>query len=105
VDSLPYWAGTAVAHVAYGAAAAMPLPFVMRRSSAGLAAVYGLAVWAASYLGWLPLLGIQTFPTRHPLRRTAAMIAAHVVWAVTTTGLLGAPRRQPAVWLEGPVRP
>ena len=42
--------------------------------------LYGLAVWAGSYLGLLPALGIMSPATDHPLRRTALMIAAHLVW-------------------------
>lgn len=41
---------------------------------------YGLAMWAGSYLGLLPALGILTPATRHTARRTGLMIAAHVVW-------------------------
>jgi hypothetical protein len=40
----------------------------------------GLGVWTASYLGVLPALGILRPATEHPARRTALMIAAHVVW-------------------------
>lgn len=106
VDTLPYWAATALSHVAYGAAAALPMPLLMRRPSALRAALYGVGVWVASYAGWLPLLGIHTFPTQHPVRRTAAMIAGHIVWALVTAGLLALsqPRRR-SVWLEGPEGP
>ncbi|MCA1636528.1 MAG: hypothetical protein LC802_23280 [Acidobacteria bacterium] len=41
-----------------------------------------MAVWAGSYLGWLPAAGILRPATEHPPRRTALMIAAHVVWGV-----------------------
>ena len=41
---------------------------------------YGLAVWAGSYLGLLPGLGILTPATRHRARRNLLMIAAHLVW-------------------------
>lgn len=41
---------------------------------------YGLAVWAGSYLGFLPALGLLTPATQHPPRRNALMLAAHVVW-------------------------
>lgn len=41
---------------------------------------FGLAVWAGSYLGWLPAAGILRPATEHPPRRTALMIAAHAVW-------------------------
>lgn len=40
----------------------------------------GLAVWTGSYLGWIPLMGILTPATKHPLRRNVLMIIAHVIW-------------------------
>jgi uncharacterized membrane protein YagU involved in acid resistance len=43
----------------------------------------GVALWTASYLGWLPALGILPPATRHPWRRNLLMILAHVVWGVT----------------------
>ena len=54
---------------------------------------YGLAVWASSYLGWLPATGLYRSPGREPKRRHAMMIGAHVVWGavlgVLTEQLLG----------------
>src|SRR5688500_16069391 len=44
---------------------------------------FGLAVWAGSYLGWLPAAGILAPATKHPARRNALMIAAHLVWGAT----------------------
>jgi len=43
----------------------------------------GLALWAGSYLGWLPAVGILRPATRHPWRRNLLMILAHLVWGVT----------------------
>jgi uncharacterized membrane protein YagU involved in acid resistance len=45
--------------------------------------VYGLGVWAMSYLGWIPAARILTPAHRHPLRRNLLMIAAHIVWGLT----------------------
>jgi hypothetical protein len=42
--------------------------------------LFGLGVWAGSYVGWLPALNILKPVEEHPPRRTALMIAAHVVW-------------------------
>lgn len=42
--------------------------------------IFGLGVWAGSYLGLLPGLGILKPATEHPMRRNLLMIAAHVVW-------------------------
>src|SRR5207253_7485740 len=71
------------AHFAYGAATgtlyAAVVPALPRAPLAtGMA--YGLAVWAGSYLGLLPALGILRPATEHPPRRTALMITAHLVW-------------------------
>lgn len=43
----------------------------------------GLALWAGSYLGWLPALGILQSAMQHPWRRNLLMIVAHIVWGVT----------------------
>lgn len=72
------------AHFAYGAATGAL--YAALRPGGGIAAGagYGLLVWAASYLGWIPGLAILEPATRHPLRRNGLMLAAHVVWGATT---------------------
>jgi hypothetical protein len=80
------------AHFAYGAAAgAVYAPLAARMGFSPMAggALYGLTVWAGSYLGLLPAIGILRPATQHPARRTALMIAAHVVWGATTGALIG----------------
>ena len=81
-------AATWVSHFAYGAACGALYGAVTgERAGAhpALAGVgFGLAVWAGSYLGWLPAAGIISPATEHPARRNALMIAAHVVWGATT---------------------
>ncbi|HYP52071.1 MAG TPA: DUF1440 domain-containing protein [Pyrinomonadaceae bacterium] len=83
---------TLAAHFAYGAGAGalygplarqVPLPPVVS------GAAYGLAVWAGSYLGWLPAAGLLAPATEHPARRTALMIAAHLVWGASAGALVG----------------
>jgi len=74
---------TALAHFGYGAAAGTmyaPLARVVPLPAAIKGIVFGLIVWATSYLGLLPALGILRPATKQPLRRTALMIIAHVVW-------------------------
>ncbi len=39
-----------------------------------------MVVWGVSYLGLLPGLGILSSAKDHPARRSALMIAAHLVW-------------------------
>ena len=45
-------------------------------------ALTGLGVWAGSYLGWLPLLGILPSARWHPWRRNLLMIVAHIIWGL-----------------------
>jgi len=46
-------------------------------------ALAGVALWMASYLGWLPAMGLLPSATHHPWRRNLLMIVAHVIWGVT----------------------
>jgi hypothetical protein len=83
-------AATFAAHFSYGAAAGAvygPCCQYIGRPGVASGIVHGLAVWSGSYLGLLPALGILPPATRHPLRRNALMIAAHVVWGAALGGL------------------
>lgn len=77
------------AHLGYGAlcgALFAPLATKLRAVPAPAAGVaYALTVWAVSYLGWVPALGIMPPAHRDRPGRPAAMIAAHVVFG----GVLG----------------
>jgi hypothetical protein len=73
--------GTAIGTVYALTASKLPFGPVVNGS------LFGLAVWAGSYLGWIPALGILSPATEHPPRRTALMIIAHLIWG-SATGLL-----------------
>ncbi|MDB5294329.1 MAG: hypothetical protein JWO31_312, partial [Phycisphaerales bacterium] len=71
------------AHFAFGAAAGaayaatagrLPGPPAVKGSA------FGVGVWAASYLGWLPAVGLLPPATEESARRNLIMIGAHVVW-------------------------
>ncbi len=77
-----------VAHFGYGAAcgaiygATKPiLPADAR--IAGL--LFGEAVWAVSYLGYVPALGLYPWPKDDSKSRMAVMIAAHAIYGMATT--------------------
>ena len=79
-----------LSHFSYGAAAGVIYAALARNISppplpAGIA--FGLGVWAISYLGLLPAAGILRPATKHPPRRNALMLTAHVVWG-SVLGLL-----------------
>jgi len=92
-DALGQGGGRAAAlalHFAVGAAAGAlygPLAHSLRPPPVLGGVAYGLAVWTTGYLGILPALGALRPATEHPPRRTALMIAAHVVWGAAL-GLL-----------------
>ena len=77
---------TTVSHFGYGAATGVlysplskkvPLPAVVK------GVLFGLFIWAASYLGLLPMIGMSASGHREPVRRNLMMIAAHAVWGAT----------------------
>ena len=74
---------TMVSHFGYGAAMGalysplgkkLPLPGVVK------GVLFGLVVWAASYLALLPMSGMSESGQREPVRRILMMVTAHVVW-------------------------
>lgn len=50
--------------------------------------VFGLGVWALSYKGVIPALGVLPPPEHDNPGRAATMAAAHVVWGATTASVL-----------------
>ncbi len=73
-----------LAHFGYGAAAGAIYGSLVRRGKAPPGAVYGVAVWVLSYLGWVPAARILRPAVSHPSRRNALMIASHLVWGAVT---------------------
>ena len=78
-------ATTGVSHFGYGAATgavyAMIAPY-MNLPAEAKGTAYALAVWAGSYLGWLPAAGIRPPATRRPASENGMMIAAHIVFGM-----------------------
>jgi hypothetical protein len=71
------------AHVAYGMGSGVVYGLVRGALpgppwSSGL--IYGGALWAISYLGVMPALGLYPFPSDDSRSRVAVMIAAHGVY-------------------------
>ena len=74
-----------LAHVGFGAAAGALFGLLRGgRPESGRAAlegaVFATGVWAASYAGWIPALGILPPPTRDRPGRPPSMIVAHWVY-------------------------
>jgi putative membrane protein len=74
---------TVLGHFGYGAATGALYPAATSRLPAPpivKGALFGLAVWLCSYLGWIPASGLMSSARHHPARRNALMIGAHLVW-------------------------
>lgn len=77
-------------HLCYGAATGSLFgALTPRRRGARVVAgvLFGMGVWTASYLGWLPAAGVRQPVTYDPAARTGLMIGGHLVWGAAL-GLL-----------------
>ena len=79
---------TTAAHFAYGAAMGALIAAMNPDPSKRTGAAAGVAVWVASYLGWIPALNILEPATRHPPRRNLLMIGVHLVWGSATASAI-----------------
>ena len=79
---------TLVAHFAYGAGCGALLAALNPRPGRVGGALAGGAIWLTSYMGWIPGFAILEPATRHPLRRNAAMLAAHFSWGWSTAAAI-----------------
>ena len=90
---------TLAGHFGYGALCGAAFGLVAPErpgAAAGAGMLFGLGVWAGSYLGWLPATGLRQPPRYDPVARSGLMIAAHLVWGLSAGLLLGLrrPRRR-----------
>jgi hypothetical protein len=74
-------AATLAAHFGFGALAGAIFALFPSWKGGGL--LYGVGIWAFSYLGWIPAAQILAPAWRHPLHRNLLMIAVHLVWGAT----------------------
>ena len=79
---------TTAAHFAYGAACGALLAAADPKMGKGKGAAAGVAIWLASYMGWIPAVNLLKPATDHPARRNALMIAVHLVWGSATAGAM-----------------
>lgn len=75
---------TTITHFVYGAAMGAVVAALHPDPGKRGGALAGTAVWLASYMGWIPAVGTLEPATRHPARRNALMIGAHLVWGTAT---------------------
>lgn len=76
------------AHFLYGAATGAIVAAIDPRPGIARGMLAGVGIWAGSYFGWVPGLGILKPASDHPARRNALMIGAHLVWGSATSLVL-----------------
>lgn len=85
------------AHLGYGMAAGAAFGQIGKRLCLALpsgikGAVFGTVLWAASYFGWVPALGLMPPPPKDRPGRPGSMLLAHIVFGA----VLGLLSRGPA---------
>jgi hypothetical protein len=48
----------------------------------------GMALWTASYLGWLPAFGLRRSAVKESGGQSLQMICAHLVWGATAAAII-----------------
>jgi hypothetical protein len=85
---------TYVGHFSYGAAVGAVYSLFLQKSpsktseTVSRGCIFGLAIWAVSYLGWLPACGVLQPATRDTTPRNGLMIVAHLIWGCATALLV-----------------
>lgn len=79
---VPLDVATAAAHLGFGAAMGALYAVVLggRRPSVVSGVVFGTAVWAVSYAGWVPAAGIMPAPSDDRPGRPSSMLVSHWVF-------------------------
>jgi putative membrane protein len=78
---------TLAAHLGYGASMGAAYATVTRKLPGPpliKGALFGILVWAGSYLGWLPLGRFEEAAPNETKQRNSMMIAAHIIWGAVT---------------------
>lgn len=96
---------TTAAHFAYGAAMGAVISAMNPDPKKRTGAAAGVAVWLASYMGWIPAVGTLEPATRHPVRRNLLMIGVHLVWGAATASAIRELRAaRETIFRDGPDR-
>jgi uncharacterized membrane protein YagU involved in acid resistance len=97
LDSESHRAAVYVSHFGYGASSGVLFALTMgrlRRIPVWVSApAFGIAVWAASYLGWIPAVGSRAEARKSSGERNSLMLVSHLVWGLAIASLI---RRKPS---------
>ena len=91
-------AATSLSHFGFGAMAGALYALKEEEVNAPPACkgmAYGLLVWMTWYLALWPLFRVLKPAIRHPVRRSALMIGAHLVWGAALSPLVAGWKAEP----------
>jgi hypothetical protein len=74
------WLASAAAHLGFGTSCGALYGTMAPRSTASRGIAFALGIWAASYAGWIPALGLLPPPGKDNPRRAGTTLTAHVVY-------------------------
>ena len=78
---------TMLSHFGYGAACGLLYAFGFKKlhphSALLKGTLFGLGVWASSYMGWIPAFGLRANAYQMPAKRNGLMILAHIIWGAS----------------------
>ena len=86
---------TLASHFGYGTMCGAMFGLVAPKHTAAAVAcgtLFGLGVWAGSYMGWLPAFNVRHDARHDPPARNGLMIAAHLVWGATAGAIVASGR-------------
>jgi hypothetical protein len=81
---------TSIAHLGFGVSCGALYGATAPRSTVTRGIAYALGVWAASYAGWIPALGILPPPHRDRPARQVTVLSAHIVYGAVLGGIIAA---------------
>lgn len=77
---------TMISHFLYGAGTGLLYSQTMGRMNGNAmvkGAMFGLGVWTASYLGWIPAMNLEPKAKKMNSARNSMMVISHLVWGLS----------------------
>lgn len=77
---------TMISHFGYGAACGLLYALGLKKFKASpllKGSLFGLGVWATSYMGWIPAFSLRANAYNMPAKRNGLMVLAHLVWGAS----------------------
>lgn len=74
-------------HYGYGGLMGAVFPKLRQGHLVQSAPAFGVGVRAASYVGWLPAIGLHSSPRHMNLQRNISLFVGHIVWGKTFAAL------------------